>query len=66
MLKTFMVISVIMFVIGYGMFVSGGITYALSNGKREVSDSYYDTSFLLGGLSTIMFIICLAVKFIWG
>jgi len=66
MLKAFMIVSVIMFVIGYGMFISGGITYAISDGKKEVSDSYYDTTFLLGGLSTIMFITCLAIKFIWG
>lgn len=66
MLKAFMVISVIMFVIGYGMFVGGGIACALSNGEEEVSDNYFDTTALLGGLSTIIFIVCLVIKLILG
>ena len=51
------IISLVTFIMGYGMFIGGGLTYAATNGEEIQSDEYYDICFTFGGISTIVFII---------
>ena len=50
------IIAACAFVSGYLMFIGGGITAALTDGKIEAGDKWYEFSFALGGFSTLLYI----------
>lgn len=55
------ILCIIAFVVGFLMFVFGGVTNALHANNKiswEVSDNFYETSFGLGSCGLFGFLLC--------